>query len=368
MTGPSVVGAAVHRVRLPMRTPHVAAHGTETTREVLLVGLVDADGTTGWGECPTLARPGYTPEHTDGAWDDLVGRLVPDLVADGRRLDGEAPPMAAGAVRDALLDLDLRVRGRAWAAGTGEGDGPRSVPFGVAVGLADSEAQVVRDAEAAVAAGAALVVLKVRPGWAERPVAAVRRALPGTPVAVDANGSFDAGADLDELRSVDAHGPAFVEQPVAADDLDGSARVAAALSAPVSLDESVATIADLDAALAAGAADMVTVKPSRCGGCAAAAALVDRATAAGWAVHIGGMLESGLGRAIARLLAGHPAVAGPSMVGPTGLLFTDDVVAPVAADTDGRVPIPAGPGLAPSPEPNRLDRLTVGRWTGGRWP
>lgn len=369
MTGPpvGVVGAAVHRVRLTMRAPHVAAHGTESVREVLLVGVTDAEGNVGWGECPTLARPGYAAEHTDGAWRDLTGSLVPAVVVDGRGPGRDAPPMAAGAVRDALLDLELRSRGRAWEVGPAPGDRRESVPFGVAVGLADDEEDVVRDSEAAVAAGAALVVLKVRPGWAARPLAAVRHALPDTAVAVDANGSFDPATDLDELRSVGALGPSFVEQPVAAGDLAGSARVAAALTAAVSLDESVATVAELDAAVGAGAAGMLTVKPSRAGGVVGAAALIDRAAAAGWSVHVGGMLETGLGRAIARKLAAHPSVEGPSMVGPTDLLFHDDVVAPVVPDACGRVPVPAGPGLAPPPERDRLDLLTVDRWTVGRW-
>src|SRR5690606_34737807 len=108
-----------------------------------------------------------------------------------------------------------------------------------------------------------------------------------------------------------------------AGDLEGSAQVAAALTAPVALDEGVATMRDLAAAVSVEAGSVLTVKPARLGGHARAVEAITRARRAGWAVHVGGMLESGLGRAAARHLAARPDVTGPAaMVGPTDLLFT----------------------------------------------
>jgi L-alanine-DL-glutamate epimerase-like enolase superfamily enzyme len=74
------------------------------------------------------------------------------------------------------------------------------------------------------------------------------------------------------------------------------------------------------------------------------------------------MLESGVGRAVARLLAARADVPGPGTVGPTSLLFTEDVVEPVEADAAGMVAVPDGIGLVPSPDPDRLAALTVERW------
>lgn len=360
MTDPSPIARVdLHRIALPLHRPHVAAHGREGAREVVLVEVVDADGASGWGECPTLARPGYSPEWTDGAWWVLRHVLAPDLLA-GRPIGVAGHPMASGAVRDALLDLRLR------RAGLGPSDalGPlaASVDVGVAIGLADGVGEVVAAAGAAGEAGALLVVLKVRPGWCATPVEAVRRAHPDLAVAVDANGSFSA-ATLDELRAADALGVAFVEQPMAVGDRAGSVRAVAALDALVALDEAVASLADLEVALAFGTGSMVTVKPSRLGGVEAAAQVASRAAAAGWGVHAGGMLESGLGRAAARVVAARPEVSGPSLVGPTALLFGADVVDPVGAGSDGTVAVPAGPGLAPPPDPERLVRLTVDHWS-----
>ncbi len=352
-----LAAVALHRIALPLHRAHVAAHGTEADRQVLLVRVEDGDGAVGWGECPTLARPGYSPEWTDGAWAHLRTDLLPRLLA-GEEPAAAAPPMAAGAVRDALLDLDLRRRDEGPPAVPGSAT---AVPFGVAVGLATDPGETVAAVDEAVAAGAGLVVLKVQPGWAATPLAAVRRAHPDLAVAVDANGSF--GLDgLDELRRLDVWAPAFVEQPLPAGDLEGSAQVAAALAAPVALDEGIVTRRDLAAAVSVEAGSVVTVKPARLGGWAEAAAVADLAGRAGWDVHVGGMLESGLGRAATRRLAARPGVRWPGMVGPTGLLFAADVVDPVAADAAGLVPVPAGPGLAPAPDPDRLAALTVDRW------
>ncbi len=355
------MSAGLRRIRLPLLAPHVAAHGVEAQREVVLVWAEDASGCRGWGECPTLARPGYSEEWTDGAWAALRDHLLPALLAE--RALPAAGPMATGAVRDAVLDLRLRAADASLDA-PATGARAIAVPYGVALGLDGDVREVARAAERATEAGARLLVVKIQPGWSEAPVAAARHVAPASlAVATDANGSFDASdpAHLDELRALDDLGIAFVEQPVAPGDLEGSARVAAALTAPVALDEGVARERDLAAAISVEAGSILTVKPARLGGVAAATRAMDLARTAGWEVHVGGMLESGVGRAAARLLAARPEVALPSMVGPTELLFADDVVEPVRAH-HGLVPVADGAGLAPPPDPARLRRLTVDRW------
>ena len=45
------------RVRVPLRSPLRSAHSTESVRDLVLVRVTLADGSTGWGECSALARP-----------------------------------------------------------------------------------------------------------------------------------------------------------------------------------------------------------------------------------------------------------------------------------------------------------------------
>ena len=217
MTATSVDEVVLHRVRLPLRRPHVAAHGREERREVVLVSVA-AGGVTGWGECPALSTPGYSDETIDRAWVALRDELGPALRRTGT-VAGGSGPMARGALADALLDRSVRA---GEAALPGAAPPVDVVPFGSVVAVDGGVEAVVAAARDAVAAGAALLVVKIRPGWSTVPLAAVIDAA-DVPVAVDANGSFGV-ADLDELRRVGALGPVFVEQPAPAVDLTLSAR------------------------------------------------------------------------------------------------------------------------------------------------
>src|SRR5699024_3110530 len=97
-------------------------------------------------------------------------------------------PMAAAALADARLDLELRRLGLGLLEAIGAT--PRPLPRTAVVGRApDLDALVAAVAER-VASGAAMVKLKVDPDWAVRPVRAVRDRWPTLRLAVDANGSL----------------------------------------------------------------------------------------------------------------------------------------------------------------------------------
>ena len=93
-----VVTLRLVRVRLPLRQPHVTAHGTEAIRDVVLVEWTRPDGSCGWGECPTLSTFGYSDEITDTAWGflrDVVGPVVADTGAPPH-VEGSPMAMAGG--------------------------------------------------------------------------------------------------------------------------------------------------------------------------------------------------------------------------------------------------------------------------------
>ncbi len=162
-TGAAAVTAAeIVWVALPLHRPHVAAHGTETGREVVLVGVVDSDGLWGWGECSALSSPTYTDEFTSGAFDVLAGSLVPALMA-GQRWADPGHPMASAAVEAAVVDLALRRSGRNLATTLGATT-DRVGRCAVITG-ADTVPDVLAMVAAAVDGGAVMVKLKVAPGW-----------------------------------------------------------------------------------------------------------------------------------------------------------------------------------------------------------
>ncbi len=105
---------------------------------------------------------------------------------------------------------------------------------------------------------------------------------------------------------------------------------------------------------------MINLKPGRVGGLLAAAAIHDLCQAAGWPTWVGGMLETGIGRAANLALAALPNNTLPGDTSASDRYFHEDIVAdPFRLAADGTLPVPAGPGLGVVPDPARLERATV---------
>jgi O-succinylbenzoate synthase len=345
--------------------PFVAAHGTEHERAVTYVEAVGEDGTSGWGECVALSQPTYSAEDGDGAWRSLLDRLGPAVLRGGP-VDADVAavaPMAWTALAGALTDLHLRRVGRSLAASIG---GVRtSVATTAVIGQRPTPDATVEAAVRLVGQGHRSLKLKVSPGRDGEVIAAVRRALPETEIAADANGSYGtpgpALAGL--LRAAADAGLTYLEQPLPADDLDGL--VATTRLAPagltIVLDESVPS-AEAARRYAGSAAPFgLNLKPARVGGLDAALATLAVAAEAGWPVFIGGMLETGVGRALALAAASWAACAWPTDLGPSSRYFADDVTEPIELMADGRLAVPAGPGLGVTPRAERLAAVVTER-------
>ena len=333
----------VVRTTLPLVVPFATATGTEVARQVVLVRARDDDGHEGWGECGALSQPGYTGEWVEGADAVLRRFLLPAALA-GRRAQLPGHPMASAAVEAAVLDVRLAAAGLelpTWLGAVRD-----RVPAGVAVGIAPSVDALVAEVAHHVAAGYPRVKLKVRPGWDVEPARAVRTTWPDVPVGVDANGSYR--ADDEALGRLDGLGLVEIEQPLPADDLVGTAAVVRRLATPVCLDESVTSVGTLEAALALGALDHLNLKPARVGGLTAALAVLDRARDAGVPVWVGGMLATGVGKAVDVALAALPGVTLPGDLPASRRWFARDLTAPWELTADGTLPVrPRGPVTLP---------------------
>jgi O-succinylbenzoate synthase len=128
---------------------------------------------------------------------------------------------------------------------------------------------------------------------------------------------------------------------------------------PIALDESIGSPDDLDRAIGAGAGSIVNLKPGRVGGLVASIAILQRAVDAGWGAFVGGMLETGVGRAVALAVASHDACTVPTDLGPSDRYFAEDLTDPVRLLDGGCVQVPDGPGIGASPSSVRLEAATV---------
>jgi o-succinylbenzoate synthase len=370
---PRLAAVELVRVRLPLRRVLRSGHGEESVRELVLVRAVDDDGNEGWGECSALEAATYTGEYTEGAWVVLRDVLVPALLA-RRDLVVRGHPFAKSAIVGAVTDLAWRrdpVREVLVAATDGAGR-----PWTAVLGIHESIDDLLTVAADAIDRGASALKLKVAVGHDLEPLRALVDAMAATPIAVDANQGYDgeedrvvalgellASTDAGRSRDERSHARAYVEQPLAADDLLGHAALAARLAVPIALDESIRAVGDADAAWALGSARLVNVKPARLEGSAWTGAgrtpsvLV---SGNGPGRFLGGMLESGVGRAAALTTRLVDATA-PTDLGPSSWYFEDDITDPIELGQDGRMRPPAGDGLVPAPRAERLAEAVVDR-------
>lgn len=368
----------VHLLELPLTEPFTASHGQTLDRTIVAIRVTTDDG-VGWGECSALPAATYTAESAIGTFEAISESLAPrlvgatvdmptayaaDVVAEDSRsvtaLLGNVAgqPMAIAGLEMAVFDAVLKSRGQSLAQWMGVDT--RTVPAGVSIGLDTIEATVAK-ATGLAAEGYGRLKVKVQPGHDAELVAALRRALPDIELQVDANGSYPASAVDDVLRLAEL-GANAIEQPFAPSAPTSAIELIDRLQTmgpvPVIADEAVATQADAETLLSMGAMTGLSIKPARVGGLVAALSLHRFCLAAGLAATAGGMLETGLGRHALAALAALPGFTVTGDLSPAGRWLAADPW-PDLTMTAGRIDVPAGPGVAPEPDPYLLDRYRL---------
>jgi O-succinylbenzoate synthase len=174
---------------------------------------------------------------------------------------------------------------------------------------------------------------------------------------VDANAAY-AGSDAAHLRRLDDFDLLLIEQPLPEDDIGGHARLSRLLRTPVCLDESITSARVAAHAITVGACAIVNVKPGRVGGYLEARRIHDLCHAHGVPVWVGGMLETGVGRAANAALATLPGFTLPGDISASSRYYHRDITEPFVI-TDGHIRVPAGPGIGVNPDPDALDEVTT---------
>jgi O-succinylbenzoate synthase len=355
----------IREVALPLIRPFRTSFGEESLKRAILVRVVAATG-DGWGECAAPEEPRYSEEWLEGAWVMLRDFLAPGLMRGGplvvpdeagerlRWVRGHR--MAKASLEAAVTDTWLRARGESLASFLGATR--RRVPCGVSVGIAPSIEALLEEIRGYLARGYQRVKLKIEPGRDVEVVRGVRDELPDTPLSVDANAAYRL-ENLSVFQALDELGLVMIEQPLHQEDLADHARLQAQLQTPICLDESIRSAHDAQVAIEMGACRIINIKPGRVGGVLEAKRVHDVALAAGVPVWIGGMLETGVGRAPNVALAALPGVTMPGDTSASDRYFTEDVTEPFVVDPDGTMAVPDGPGIGVAPHLDRLKRCTV---------
>jgi O-succinylbenzoate synthase len=225
-----------------------------------------------------------------------------------------------------------------------------SIVPGVVVGLAPSVEDTVHEVGSRVTEGYRRIKLKIEPGRDVDVVRAVRAAV-GDAIAlqVDANAAYSRN-DFEQLANLDEFSLQFIEQPLAADDIEGHALLARRIHTPVCLDESIENCDQLMRAIEMGACSVVNVKPSRVGGIGDALRMHNIVVTHGLDAWVGGMLETGIGRASCLALASLPGFTLTPDLSASSRYFDRDVTAPFELENgEIRVPNTEGIGVQPLP-------------------
>jgi len=298
-------------IDIPLTDEFVISRGRIDVAQNAFVSVTLRCGATGWGEiAPFPALTGETREASVAAVERLrelcIGRDASRVHSFAADLAAEAAEAAAArsGIECATADAHARALGvplwELWGASA-----VRAYETDITLPILE-ESRI--DALAAGWYARGFRIYKMKAGTdPDAEVARVRRlaaAHPDVTFVLDANQGFDAQQAigfLDGLGEV-IERVALLEQPVAAGDLDGMAKIHGDRRVAVAADESVFTRADARAVIEAGAADVINLKIMKAG-LVEALAIAELARAAGLGLMVGGMVETRLAMSFSLAMA-----------------------------------------------------------------
>jgi len=342
----------LRRIALPLVTPFRTSFSTETHRDILLV-RVETDDAVGWGECVSGNEPLYSNEYVEGSQQVMIDHLIPRLFAFRSRPMSahdvaqilrpvKDHRMAKAALEAAILDAQLRENNVSLA--THLGSIHELVPSGVSVGIANSLDELVSTVGGYLDEGYARIKLKIEPGWDIEPVRLIRKTFGDhVPLQVDANTAFTR-EDGPLLAQLDPFNLLLIEQPLPEDDITGHALIARQVGTPICLDESIVSSHVAIDAIERGACSIVNIKAGRVGGYLEAVRIHNVCQQRGVPVWCGGMLETGIGRAMNVALAGLPNFTLTGDISASERFWKQDIVQHPIRLESGQVRLPSGSG------------------------
>ncbi len=362
----------LYAISQPLVRPFVTSFGQQQERDCLLVA-VHSEGLTGWGECVATNDPGYSYETAETAWHLLSDFLIPALqgknLQEPEQLAGwfssvRGHPLAKAALDQAAWDLTAQRDGVSFAEKLASpyDEGPSSrVKVGVSIGIQPTMDQTLKLIQQHVDKGYGRIKLKIKPGHDIELARTVREAFPDLTFMLDANSAYTLD-DIATLRALDEFDLLMLEQPLGYNDIFNHSKLRPQIETPLCLDESI-TSADLARlALEIGACDIINIKPTRVSGWTEARMIHDLGWEAGIDLWVGGMLETGVGRAAQLALASLPGFTLPGDISATERYYNPDITAPFVLNAeDSTINVPKGPGLGVEIDMARLANVILRR-------
>ncbi|SDF64901.1 dipeptide epimerase [Sporolituus thermophilus] len=344
----------IGKVRIPLKKPFKTALRTVYAAEDIVIKIITDEGVIGFGSAaPTAVITGDTQGAIVAAIRDCIAPKIIGMEADRLEalmaaLDGAAVhnTSAKAAVDMALYDLFGKIH--RLPVYKLFGAYRREVTTDLTISV-NSPEEMARDAREAVAAG--YRELKIKVGTDAdldiRRVKAVRQAVgDAVKIRLDANQGWKPKEAVRTIRRMEDLGLAIelVEQPVAAQDIEGLKFVTDHVDTDILADEAVFGPADAFRILAMRAADLINIKLMKAGGLHSALKICHLAETMGIECMMGCMLESKIGITAAASFAAAKKNITRADLDAALLLAEDPVLGGVTFDQN-RILLPEAPGF-----------------------
>lgn len=337
------------RVAQPLRRAFKTALQHVEEREVLIVAVTDELGFTGYGECVAFATPWYTEETLTGCQFLLEEVLVPSLLnktlqhpadVENHFAAVKGNRMAKASIEMAVWDLFAKRKGMPlWKMVGGSG---QAIPAGVVVAAAPDK--IAAEVRGAVASGYQRIKIKIQPETDVYILQAIIEEHPELLFFADANGAFTEQS-FEQLKLFDAAGFSLIEQPFAERQWHLHARAKREMKTPICLDESIASLEDVQQMIGCDAADIVVLKMGRLGGWAETLKVVELCRKHDIGMWVGGMIEFGVSKAHNLALASLPGITLPGDFSDSLHFWQEDIIEPDIRVADGEIELSSEPGI-----------------------
>jgi L-Ala-D/L-Glu epimerase len=381
---PTVTGLQLFAVDLPFKTAFRHAAAARTTSQSLFLRVGLDSGVDGWGEA--LPRAYVSGESRQDAFallrdqvlPALIGRTfqsLPEVVSFLEKCDGKAPsewvrpdvPQTSAwcCVDLALLDAFGRDFGHQASPGREPSGGALERYRYSGVVSAGRGWPYAKSLLKMRAFGFPQVKLKLGEDGVMQAARTARRLLGRrVDLRVDANMAWDVEQALDVIEQLRTVGIGSFEQPIAADDLAGLARLVAESSAQIMVDEGLTDRDSLQRFITHRACTAANVRISKCGGLIGAYARCREALDAGLVLQVGCQVgESSLLSAAHLTLLSALAPLTPGVRFAEGCfgrhLLREDPASPLVQFGYGGRPPPRPPGAGLGVQ---IDQAMLVRW------
>lgn len=363
----------LYPIAMPFVEPLRTSFGMEPYKASVIVEVITDDGVSGWGEASVAPEPGYTGETMATAYHMLkhflTGLVIGKTINHPSEVRGlmhvvrdheHAKSGLDAAVWDAFAKSnDMRFVDL--LAQTANTTSTGHAVVGVSIGIQPTVEDTLTIINKRLAQGYKRIKLKIKPGWDVELARGVRAQLPDIMLMLDANSAYTL-ADADHLAQFDAFNLLMIEQPLRHDDIYEHSKLQPRIKTPICLDESVKVSNDLRLAIELGAIKILNLKPARVGGYTESLEMLKICVDNDLPLWIGGMLETGIGRAANVALASLQGVTLPCDISATDRYFKEDLAdPPFVLGENSTIAVPDGYGIGVEVRRDRIE-AAVALW------